>query len=41
MMKFVEDIFLKLIFNILKIYNNLPFLPAKREIENVEKVVTN
>ena len=41
----MKDIFLKLMFNILKNYMNfimiLPFLPQGMKVENFEKLVTN
>ena len=41
----IKDIFLKLMFNILKklheLHNDLPFLPEKMKIEKVENLVTN
>ena len=46
MKKAKKDIFLKLMFNIQKIYktnvqNNVPFLPERMNIEKVEKLVAN
>ena len=45
MKKVMKDIFLKLMFNILKklheLHNDLPFLPERMKIEKVEKLVTN
>ena len=45
MEKVMKDIFLKLMFNILKklckLHNSLTFLPQQMKIENVEKVVAN
>ena len=45
MKKVMKDIFLKLMFSILKkldeIHNDLPFLPERKKFEKVEKLVTN
>ena len=45
MKKVIEEIFLKLMFNILKtkhdLHNDLPFFPERLKIEKVEKVVVN
>ena len=45
MMKAIKDIFLKMMFNILKIYkslhNDLLFLAERINIEKVEKLVAN
>ena len=41
----IKDIFLKLKFNIFeksnKLHNDLPFLPERKKIEKVEKLVAN
>ena len=44
MKKAVRDIFLKLMFNTQKKYelhNDLPFLPWRKKLKKVEKLVTN
>ena len=45
MKKLMKDIFLKLMFNILKKYmelhNALPFLPERMKIEKIEKFAAN
>ena len=45
MKKITKDIFLKLMFNILKklhdVHYDLPFLPKRMKIEKVEKFVSN
>ena len=42
LMKIVtKDIFLKMLFNILEYYNNLPFSLKRTKIEKDEKLVTN
>ena len=44
-MRVMEDIFSKLMFKypekLCELYNDLPFLPERMKIENVEKLVTN
>ena len=41
----MKDIFLKLMFNTLQklheLHNNLPFLPKRKKLKRVEKLVTN
>ena len=37
----MKEIFLKLIFNILKVYMTFTFLPEKMKIEKVEKLLAN
>ena len=41
MKKVMKEIFLKLIFNILKVYMTFTFLPEKMKIEKVEKLLAN